>query len=295
MPPRKRTGNTDLSTAFDRLAAAERAFLESEFLAPVLRGGGVQVRIAGVRCSLRVEPADFQGFGVFRPASHAQARLDRPAGMGERRRYLELFPAVSLILCRAEGQGDDATWLAAAAHAGDTRFDIDGLAPVRLAEDVEPFDTVRARFDGAQFWYDGPDGRADPGAAAYLRSSLRDTLDPARLDRPGLTAEQRRAYADERLARFERQARDARAAAEHRLRDALAHAGAALRDAADRGDVYRVTYDVDGRRHTSVVNKRDLTVQTAGICLAGGDRHFDLASLVGVIREGQGAGRIVRL
>jgi hypothetical protein len=75
----------------------------------------------------------------------------------------------------------------------------------------------------------------------------------------------------------------------------LAHAGADLRDFADRGDVYRVTYTVDGRRHTSVVNKNDLTVQSAGVCLSGGDRAFDLHSLVGVLREGERKGEIRRM
>jgi hypothetical protein len=63
----------------------------------------------------------------------------------------------------------------------------------------------------------------------------------------------------------------------------------------DRGDTYTVEYLVEGNRYTSVVDKRDLTVRAAGICLNGGDRSFDLTSLVHVIREGENRDRIVRV
>src|SRR5262245_48044384 len=87
-----------VTDALARLAAAEERFLAGEFLAPVVRGGRVQVRIAGVVCTLRISPADFEGWGVFRPSSHAEAQLVRPAKLAERQRYLELFPLVRLIL-----------------------------------------------------------------------------------------------------------------------------------------------------------------------------------------------------
>jgi hypothetical protein len=111
-----------LTDALARLAAAEERFLASEFLAPVVSGGPVQVRIAGVICSLRIQPADFAGWGVFRPVSHGEAKLVRQAKLGERQRHLELFPLVRLILLGRHEQ----QWLAVPAHRGDSRFRIEG-------------------------------------------------------------------------------------------------------------------------------------------------------------------------
>jgi hypothetical protein len=286
-----RRSNEKLNAALDRLAKVEGEFIGSEFLAPVLRGLGVAVRIGGVRCRLAVEPADFEGWGLFKAVSFERAQLMRKMTLGERRRYLGLFPVVRLVLCRGEKQ----QWFGVPASQADSRFSIEGLVPVRFIEQPELFQTVLTRFDGGQFWHEAGDDRADPAAAAYLRESLNNTKEPKDVQRPGLTAEQRLAYAIAYQARLEELLKDAQHQAEARLRAALQHAGADLRDYQEQADVYRVSYQVDGRRHTSVVRKDDLGVVTAGICLSGGDRHFDLASLIGVLREGDAAGRIVRM
>jgi hypothetical protein len=283
--------SNDVSDALSRLAAAEERFLASEFLAPVVRGGPIQVRIAGVICSLRIRPADFEGWGVFRPDSHAEARLVRPARLVERQRYLDLFPLVRLILSSKQEE----QWLALPAHRSDTRFQIAGLIPVRLVEDAQLFEVIEARFDGGQFWYAGPDTRWDPAMADYLRAQLALLTPPEHLYRPGLTAEERTAYELCYWPRYEATDEAQRSREERRLRGALEHAGAELKDYVERQDVYTVTYDVDGQRHVSVVSKQDLSVQVAGICLSGEDRHFDLQSLVGVIREAQGEGGLVRV
>src|SRR5438105_3941014 len=137
----------------DRLAAAEQKFLGQEFLAPMLRGGEVQVRIAGVICRLKVEPADFQGWGVFQATSPKAARLVRPARLVERQKYCELFPLLHLILCRREGE----QWLALPAHQADSRFRISGLLPVHLVEEAQLFEIVESRFDGTHCWFERPD------------------------------------------------------------------------------------------------------------------------------------------
>jgi hypothetical protein len=59
-----------------------------------------------------------------------------------------------------------------------------------------------------------------------------------------------------------------------------------LRQHQDRGDYWLVTWATpDGEVHTSAIAKHDLTVLSAGICLSDRDTDFDLASLVGVMRD----------
>lgn len=268
--------------ALDRLAKAEQEFLSAEFLAPVLRGGRVAVRVAGVVCHLNVAPRDFEGFGLFRATSHSDATLIRPAQLGERRRYLALFPRVLLVISGKRER--DA--LAVPLNEPDARFHVQGQAQVRLVDDeTQRFDTICARFDGTNFWFEEADPRSDPAAAGYLRESLAQMIDPTKLDRSGLMPGQRIAYLLNYCQRLEAMLEDARTRDERRIRSALEHAGAELRDYAEHADSYRVTYEVDGQRHVSVVRKNDLMVQTAGICLSGRDNDFDLNSLVGVLRE----------
>jgi hypothetical protein len=223
---------------------------------------------------------------VFRPTSPATAALVRPATLAERRRYLELLPRRRVILCRSR----TGLWEAWPAHQGDRRFGPPALVTVQLVEEAQVFDVVETRFDGLQAWFERADVRADPARAAYLREALSKDTPPDLLRRRGLTAEERAAYG---LLFALRQAA-LRDRSEDRLRAALAHAGAELAGYVERDDSYRVEYAVDGQRHVSVVNKDDLAIQLAGICLNGADGHFDLASLVGVLREAQ-EGNVLRI
>jgi hypothetical protein len=286
MPVRKH-----LHEILDALAAAEQRAFAAELLAPMVRGGIVQVRIAGIICRLRARPFDFEGWGVFQSTSATTARLVRPARLQERRQYLDRLPLLRMIVCLRERD----EWLSIPAHRADARFRFEGFVPVRLADEVELFEVVLTRFDGAHCWYDGPDPRRDPSMAAYLRESLARMLEPDQLSRPGLTAEERAAYALNYAPRLQAELEARRDRVEDRLRAALAHAGAAFREYQERGDVYRVVYEVDGHRQVSVVNRDDLSVQVAGICLSGRDSQFDLQSMVGVLRQAEGDGATVRV
>lgn len=265
-----------LHDLLNRLAAEEERSLGRDFLAPALPGGIVHVRIAGVVCRFKIED-DFEGWGIFRPTGTTAAHLLRSATLAERRRYLQSFPLRRLILCHT----DRRSWLAWPAHQADHRFADTGLLPVRLVEEAQTFETIAARFDGVQCWFESVDARADPSAAVYLREALRTMTPPEQVRRPGLTAEQRTAYAIAYGLRREAE----RDRTEDRLRAALAHACGRLISYLEREDGYRVEFEIDGRRHVSAVDKGDLTIQSAGICLSGEDRRFDLQSLVSVLRE----------
>ena len=267
----------------DRMEQAEKNFAGSEFLAPVVGAARVAVRLAGIVCQLHITrglPEGFSGWAVLRARSTSQAEFVRPASLAETAAYLALFPAVRLIL--AENQGG---WLAFPAQAGDRRLVISGPVSLWLAEDgLERFETVAARFDGRLFWYERRDPGRDPALAAYLREQYARPapLPPEKLHKSGLSREERETYAWTVAVREQGR----QATAQERLGQALAHAGAELHSFAEREGVYVVTYEVDGRRHVSTVQRNDFSVVTAGICLSGQDQRFDLASLVGVLREG---------
>jgi hypothetical protein len=278
----------------NRLEAAEKDFTGREFMAPVIGHGRVMVRIAGVLCKLRsIErlPRNFRGWAILRALSTSRAEFVGEAGLSQITDYLALFPAVRLILVEIRGN----RWLSLPAQKGDRRFRIEGAVELRLAEEgLERFETVLSRFDGRLFWYERRDPSRDPAIAAYLREQLAGAgageLPPEKdaLHKRGLSREEREAYGVMRAARIEA----LQDRVELRLSGALNHARARYESHIERGDVYVVRYEVDGQQHVSTVNREDLSVVTAGICLSGTDRRFDLTSLVGVLRQARDTGRI---
>ncbi len=186
-------------------------------------------------------------------------------------------------------------WLAIPAHRADARFRIEGLVPVRLVEEAQLFDVLLTRFDGAQCWYDGPEPRRDPATAAYLRDALARMVEPDQLARPGLTAEERAAYSVNYAPRLQVELDLRRDRVEERLRAAPGSRGRRVSGVPGAGRRLPGRIQVDGRRQVSVVSRDDLSVQVAGICLSGQDRHFDLQSMVGVLREAESTGEAVRI
>ena len=219
------------------------------------------------------------------------ARFNREPTMSERQAYLDLFPVLRLILCRRQNE----QWLGIPANQADTRFRVSGLVPVQLPEEVQIFEVVQTRFDGKACWFDSTDQGHSPRTAVYLRESLTKLLEPDKLALSGLTQEEKDAYLMAYGPALEADIEAKKDKQEERIKLALFKAGARYQSYIERGNTYTVEYQVDGQRHRSVLNKDTLAVESAGICLSGGDRNFDLQSLVGVIREGYRRRRIVRV
>lgn len=259
-----------------KMAAEEAKFLRSPFLSPVLSRFHVRVRMAGVVVDFAITPPSFEGWGIFNVTSPRAAHFSRHPTMSERRQYLDLFPALRLIICARQNEA----WLGIPAK-DDRRFKISGLVPIRLAKDVQLFDTVVTRYDGSQCWFDEQDGSANLSNARFLREALATELSHGSVIIPGMTPQEKDAYA----VAFARTVEEKRDKSEERIRSAIERAGGKYQSYLDRGDSYLIEYRVDGENHRSVVGK-DLSVVSAGICLNHGDAAFDLQSLVTVISEG---------
>jgi hypothetical protein len=272
----------------NKLAKAEAGVLARSFVAPVHPGARVQVRVERIVWSFQVVPAGFTGWAVLQPVDYGRAEVVGRPRLTQVRDYLELLRAVPVVLCE-QRRG---VWFGLAADpavAGRGE-----LLPVYLTRDGQPFDTVRARWDGRQLLFEGRDPRRNPSVAQRLRKALAEEQRPDSLARGGLLPGEREVYrrlygpvAARQQGEAERENDRRLAGVGAELRAAVEHADGRLHSFVERDDHYRVTFDVDGATHTSTVRKGDHEVMLAGICLSDQDQKFDLTSLVGVIREGQ--------
>ncbi|MCC6737621.1 MAG: hypothetical protein IT452_01140 [Planctomycetia bacterium] len=263
------------------LAAADRAAFSREVLAPVFETGGVRLRLNGVACEFVVKrPREFEaGFHILRLVSPREAEVVRPAPLADVRRYLALFPRARFVAAALHGS----TWLGLPSAPPEKGVRVRGLAPIAIAQRLQLFDTALVRFDGTLFLFESAERAATAG---WLRSQLDDGTAPDALRRPGLLPAEREAYATQWKLREEMR----KPPEQRRLEAALGAADAELVRYAARSDQLTVTYLVDGREVTSIVERGTLTVVSAGICLDGTDAEFDLTSLVSVLREARRRG-----
>jgi hypothetical protein len=265
------------------LAAKEDELRGTRFLAPCVPGGPVALRGGGLLYSFMPEPKEFEGWGVFEPDDERTARLVAEASPRRIAGYLAGFKQIRLRLAsRIRGQ----SWLASPVNEADARLRLGtrNPQPVYLTSEGAQFEQIVARWDGASCWFEELDRRADPLHAERLRAALRNRTQTAHLGWKGCTPEMRGCYAQARKYQGERQTLRP-PSDRQRLTEALALGGGELRSFTEQGDCWEVMWTAPDSdyMHTSLIEKHDLTVFSAGICLDERDRDFDLQSLVKVV------------
>lgn len=269
----------DIRDLLKQLSAMEREWRSTEFIAPCVAGGKIRVKISGLVSTLKIEPRDFQGWGIFQAVDDSNAVLITAADPLEIEQYLEQFIAIRFHLAYPlTGQ----TWLAYPVNEGDAKKRLGKVqpTPIYLVTEGRAFEQIVTRFDGNCCWFAEIDRRSNPETAEQLQLALQQRLEPEELKLKGITPELRTVYS------LAWQQIPEVASEQKRLEKALKKGGGELKQYQDRGDYWTVEWKTgDGEEHWSAIAKSDLTVISAGICLSGRDRDFDLQSLVGVIEQ----------
>ncbi len=177
---------TDPRTLIARLSKEGNELLRREMIAPHLLGGKIRTRLSGMVYEFKLSN-DFVGWGRFRPSSEREVELLGEALPWERGTYLELFPALRMILLWPDATAQQpGTWFALPFNESDARqrFGLQAQpVPVFLcdpANSADRFERVLVRVDGHTLWFDGPDPLADPTHAEWLRDTAGQTEMPER-------------------------------------------------------------------------------------------------------------------
>ncbi len=265
----------------NKFAAREADLVGSTILAPVLKGATVRVRIGGVICELKTNDKSFEGWAILEVKNLRSAKILGEPTLKQTAAYLALFPRLRLVLINQF----DGIWWGLMASTGEKRIQLTGPVPIRLTAQASAFSTVVVRCDGANFWYETFDRKRNPAIARYLRESLEKRVEPEEIRFSGMVPAESLAYHMAFLRSNPDYITGTGGTLDERIRKALQHSGAQL-DAfwEQKSDALTVRFIVDGQTHVCHVSS-NLSLRSAGICLQGQDGKFDLASLVGVIRE----------
>ena len=264
----------------DKLGAQESSFYEKTFVSPVYGNTVVATRLERMLYTFDI-PSKQEGWLKFQPVNSKRARVIGKAEMDEVENYLKRLDKIRVVLVMKQ-QG---LYMGIPDKANSLGLSFGNLMPIYLCDDVPlDFDRIVARYDGANLWYENIDTINDPSKGDYLRDSLSKIVSLEKIKFSGLTLEEKHAYAL-RVSFDKRFVEDRK---KDTLKDDVEFAGGKFVRFDEKSDHYSVTYSVDGQQFTTRITKdpRRMVI-SAGLCLAGDDRKFDLKSLVTVIREAQ--------
>lgn len=314
----------DLRNLVTRLHRQSQELQQREIIAPLLPHGKIRVRIAQIVYEFSYR-GNFVGWGRFRPLNEREMELLAEAQPWERGGFLELLPALRVVMLWPDTRPQQmGVWWALAFNESDARqrFGLNAEpVPVYLcdpANGAARFERAIVRVDGRTLWFEGPDAHADPTHAEWLRETA-DHPDEMQAFLPGLARSERQALLYAQMHQLEAQSAPQRGPQqskqqipgrnrqqqqawlhsarqrndlEQRLRYALEKADAVLHSYSEqiRGDnepgEIVVEWSMQGQRYRyRSTVKADLSVVASGICLSERDHEFDLTSLVKVMND----------
>lgn len=272
----------DIRQLLQQLTVQETQLNHTQFIAPCVQGGRVRTRVKGMVYTFRPQPQNFEGWGIFQPKNDKIATVVDEPSLPQLAEYWQLLQPFRLQLAyKLRGQ----TWLAYPVNESDAKQRVGMVrpVPVHLVTEGAIFEFIIARWDGHSWWFEEIDRRANPQVIDSLKQALKQEVLSESIHFKGMTPEMRTVY-DLLFQKQENPTKQKQRKQEQKLRTALGMAGGQLHDFQDREDYWLVEWMTStGERHSSAIAKNDLTVLSAGICLSGEDRKFDLQSLVGVV------------
>jgi hypothetical protein len=265
-----------------KLDAKQQEAMAERFVAPCLRYGRIAIPIAGIACRFTPSDREFEGWGLFSVSEGStRAKLEGEATKRQVSEYLSRLPRCRFRLCF---QGLDSSWAAIPRNKGVFERLFGKFSPVaiRLVQSGTRYDAVVARFDGASWWFDSRD-RSD---APAVRSAMCSAYDSGKMPKVAGAAPEDAAAFELACCPVPVKGIYSPPTDEDRIRKMLERGGGRLLSFTDMGDFWNVSWMTgSGRRLMSSILKQDMTVISAGMCLSGRDRDFDLLTLVNVVEQ----------
>lgn len=273
------------------LGEKENSLTSREFISPFFNSDTVYTYVNKILYSFKFRGKKDPGWYKFRPVDLKKARITGEAEYEDIHSYLNSLPVIRIVLIMKQ-EKNKFIYLGLPLKNNKFGFDFNKAVQVLLPDDlVMDFDMIIGRFDGANIWFDCLEPINDSSKADYLRGCLENLTEANKLRYAGLTIEEKAAYAI-RLQLDRKYIEDRKKSA---IQREVEFGGGKFIGYQERKDFISVTFEVDGESYTTQIsNKPDHQVISAGVCLSGGDRNFDLTSLVTVLREGQSRNLIHR-
>jgi len=258
-----------------------------EFISPVYENRTIAATVQRLLYKFYI-PKIKPGWYIFKAVDFEKAKVVREADFIEIENYLKNFSKIRLTTTHKV----DGIYYGLPQKNNSIGKDFKNPVPIYLTDDtIMDFDKIIGRCDGPHIWFESVDIKNDFTKSTYLRESYEKMRSPEDIRFSGLSIEEKLAYAfrfaiDKEI-KIKMQSKG--------LEDSVKHAGGNLLSYSELSDSFKVTYTVGRQQFTSYVSKDNgYSVITAGICLSGHDKKFDLASLISVLLQGQREGLINR-